>query len=154
MGKDNKDKRMYWVWSAIIQRCTNPNCKAYKNYGGRGISVCKEWRDFKNFIADVGEKPSPSHTLDRIDNDKGYFKSNVRWATRKEQVENRRTRKDEIVYKGETATQASIRLTGGKYKRLVSRRIKELGWGINKAFTEPHGKKAQAEARRSKRKRR
>lgn len=72
-------------------RCTNPNHNSYKHYGGRGIRVCDEWaQSFQSFYAHVGPKPSPDHTLDRIDNDRGYEPGNVRWATWKEQGENRR----------------------------------------------------------------
>lgn len=72
------------------QRCADKNDVSYAIYGGRGIKVCPEWRSFEKFIADVGEKPTPAHTLDRIDPDGDYEPGNVRWATRKEQSANRR----------------------------------------------------------------
>ncbi|HEY4451018.1 MAG TPA: hypothetical protein VGN13_05440 [Solirubrobacteraceae bacterium] len=68
----------------------NPNATGYANYGGRGIRICSRWDDFALFAVDVGEKPSPEHTLDRIDNDGGYEPGNVRWATPAEQQRNRR----------------------------------------------------------------
>lgn len=81
---------LYAIWCAIIQRCTNPNDPAYPNYGGRGITICDQWRhDFVAFRDHVGDPP-PDLTLDRIDNDRGYEPGNVRWATRAEQNRNRR----------------------------------------------------------------
>jgi hypothetical protein len=80
------------AWVNMLQRCENPNHKSYKNYGGRGIAVCERWHDFQAFVADVGPRPSPSLSLDRIDNDGGYEPGNVRWATRSEQNSNRRGR--------------------------------------------------------------
>jgi hypothetical protein len=81
----------YRAWKAMKTRCTNPNRADWKNYGGRGISVCERWAtSFENFLADVGPKPSPLHTLDRILNDGSYEPGNCRWATRGEQLKNKR----------------------------------------------------------------
>jgi hypothetical protein len=79
----------YNAWSDMIQRCTNPNVKCYPDYGGRGITVCERWFQFENFLADMGVKPSASHSLDRKDNDGNYELSNCRWATVHEQFYNR-----------------------------------------------------------------
>ena len=86
-------------WSGMRQRCLNPNNHAYKDYGGRGITVCARWLDnFPNFVEDVGERPTILHSLDRIDNDGNYTPDNCRWATKKEQAANRRARKPWTVW--------------------------------------------------------
>jgi hypothetical protein len=83
---------LYATWRSMRDRSNCKTDERYADYGGRGIKVCPEWDDFWVFVEDMGEKPSPMHTLDRIDNDKGYSKDNCRWATKLEQTENRRTR--------------------------------------------------------------
>lgn len=84
----------YAVWACMIQRCSNPNDAAYPNYGGRGIEVCDRWKTFAHFIDNMGVRPTSKHTLERIDNDKGYSPQNCTWASRTAQSRNQRTRKD------------------------------------------------------------
>jgi hypothetical protein len=82
---------LYQTWVAMKNRCLNPRNYAWKWYGARGISVCDRWcASFLDFIEDVGERPSPKHSIDRINNNGNYEPSNVRWATPAEQIQNRR----------------------------------------------------------------
>lgn len=79
----------YRSWQMMKNRCLNPNARDYAYYGGRGISVCERWLEFENFLADMGRRPTPLHTLDRKNPDGNYTPSNSRWATKQEQSRNR-----------------------------------------------------------------
>lgn len=114
-------------WASIKARCNNPENKSYHNYGGRGIEVCGEWlNDFDAFYAHIGDKPSSRHSIDRIDNDRGYEPGNVRWADWSTQLYNRRKhRRNTSGYKGVSwrkkekvfAVSLSTKMIG-TYKRL------------------------------------
>lgn len=80
----------FTTWAGMKTRCTNPNTKCWPHYGGRGIKVCERWMEFRNFLSDMGRKPSPKHSLGRIDNDGNYEPRNCRWETQKQQQKNRR----------------------------------------------------------------
>jgi hypothetical protein len=80
----------YGVWCAMLTRCYNQKSRSYPYYGARGISVCERWHDFGNFISDMGRRPSPRLTIDRMDNDGNYEPANCRWATKGQQMRNRR----------------------------------------------------------------
>ena len=83
---------LYATYQSMMDRCFNEKCKHYPNYGGAGISVCVRWIvDFWAFVDDVGEKPSPEHTMDRVNPFEDYHPNNIRWATREEQMLNRRS---------------------------------------------------------------
>lgn len=83
----------YNSYRCMLGRCNEPRTANYKNYGGRGITVCERWNNFENFLADMGLKPSPKHTIDRLDSSGNYEPSNCRWATYKEQNDPSRKRK-------------------------------------------------------------
>lgn len=90
-----KGTKEYAAWQSCKSRCFNPNYVSYEDYGGRGIKVCEDWEDsFQNFYKDMGDKPTPKHTLERLDVNGDYCKENCVWATYTEQSLNRRTRKD------------------------------------------------------------
>ncbi len=101
----NKDHPLYCRWKEMRKRCYKPYHKNYSSYGGKGITICEEWNDFWQFVADMGPHPSKKHTVDRIDNSKGYSKSNCRWATQKQQTDNRRIAHE--CYKGHPWTKES-----------------------------------------------
>ncbi len=95
--RNGKPSPTYISWQNMKARCQNPNHPDYKDYGGRGIEVCERWQDFTNFLEDMGEKPE-GLTLDRIDNNRNYESGNCRWATRKEQTQNRRDYKNQYFF--------------------------------------------------------
>ncbi len=115
----------YQSWSHMKRRCTDPNVKAWKDYGGRGIKVCDRWLEsFENFLADMGEKP-PGLTLDRKNNDGSYEPSNCRWATREEQAINKRRNGPQLSATAERDIVA--RMERGELVRLIA-----AHYGINK----------------------
>lgn len=87
-GRSRDD--IYHIWQNMKARCVNPNHQSFKDYGGRGIKVCDEWLKFENFLSDMGERPSKTHSLDRINNNGNYEANNCRWATRRQQCTNTR----------------------------------------------------------------
>jgi hypothetical protein len=91
MNQRGKRSSEYGTWAAMVQRCTNRNDKHWKDYGGRGIEIYRPWREsFECFFQHIGERPSPQYSLDRKNNEYGYFPGNVRWATWSEQNLNKR----------------------------------------------------------------
>lgn len=116
----------YRTWGRMIQRCTNPRHESYPNYGARGITVCDAWLDYRRFFADMGQKPSPKHSLERVNNELGYSKENCIWSTHQSQINNRRTTVF-IEMNGERIllTEA-CRRAGVKYGTAIGRKLKGL----------------------------
>ncbi len=128
----------YGVWLHMRDRCNNPRFEDYKNYGGRGITVCERWNDFTAFLADMGPRPSPKHSIDRICNDGNYEPGNCRWATKIEQVNN--TRQNHIVeFDGRTMNITQWSADTGLASWVITKRLK-LGWTPTDALTKPVNK--------------
>lgn len=91
---ESKKSPEYLIWGTMKARCHRPNAQGYYKYGARGITVCQEWRDsYEAFLRDMGRRPSPKHSIDRIDNNQGYSPQNCRWATATQQMCNTRATK-------------------------------------------------------------
>lgn len=127
----------YNVWGRMVQRCTNSNARDWGRYGGRGISVCAQWREsFEAFISDMGPRPTKEHTLDRINNDGNYEPSNCRWATRREQSVNKRTTRW-ITCRGLTLPLVEWSERMGISNTTISLRIDKYHWPVDKAIHTP-----------------
>lgn len=134
--------KIYNAWCHMIQRCTNVDDIGYKNYGGRGIKVCKRWRSFPNFLEDMGEPPTKKHSIHRIDNEGDYNKDNCEWATKKQQARNRRNN-HLITFNGKTQCVSELaEETRIPYNTLWAR-IYKLGWSVEKALTTPVRKRSK-----------
>lgn len=123
-------------WSSMMTRCYYKNSNRYNVYGAVGIGVCTQWHDFEIFLKDMGERPSKNHTLDRIDNAKGYEPGNVRWASKRDQAINRKTTKFFTINNETKCLKDWAKHYGINYIR-VYRRIFQLKWDIVKALTTP-----------------
>ena len=126
----------YVCWCKMKERCNNPSSKDFKYYGSRGISVCDEWNNsFEEFFSDMGKKPSKTHSIDRIDNSKGYYPNNCKWATKSEQANNTRQNLN-ITIDGCTKTASQWANTYGISKAAMYQRL-HRGWSPIKAITTP-----------------
>lgn len=133
----------YRSWSHMLTRCNNRKHGGYRSYGGRGITVIPRWRDFSEFVKDMGQPPGDGRfSLDRIDNNKGYSPENCRWATRVQQARNRSDTRM-ITFRGETKCLAEWVATEGGYgvyQQLVNARL-ALGWSLSLALKTPPKKR-------------
>lgn len=122
----------YRAWRSMIARC-QPNAWCRKQYADRGITVCSQWRyDYDAFLSHVGRRPSSSHQLDRINNDRGYEPGNVRWATVTEQARNRQSNRT-YTYDGEQLTVRQIADKVNMPWRRIDRRLR-AGWSVERAI--------------------
>lgn len=112
----------YRIWAGICQRCNNSKRNEFNRYGGSGITLCAEWREsFSAFYQALGPRPSPRHSVDRIDNSKGYEPRNVRWATPEQQAQNSSIARP-VTYRGRTMTVSEwARETGIGFTTLIAR---------------------------------
>ncbi len=122
----------YDAWTSMRKRCLNPERSEYRNYGERGIKICEEWlNSFEAFLDDMGPRPTKTHTLERIDNEKGYEPDNCCWETRKQQCRNKRT--NVIVrYRGKDWVLCELAEHLGIGRSTLSYRIRQ-GWPIEQA---------------------
>ena len=124
---------LYGVWKTMKSRCLNPKASSFKNYGGRGITVCMAWQEsFETFLKDVGERPTTKHSLERRKNDLGYQPGNVVWATRMERARNRRNN-TLITHNGLTMTLTEWAEKIGMNRSALMSRVKK--WGVAQALT-------------------
>lgn len=128
------NKAEYAIWLGMRNRCYTPSVKSYANYGGRGITVCPEWRDsFEQFYKDMGDRPTAKHSIDRINNEGNYEPGNCRWVTHKEQCNNRRGNIP-LEYNGKTQTPAQWSRELGLSRATIIQRL-SYGWTVERTLS-------------------
>ncbi len=134
----------YRIWCDIKKRCTNPRSKSWPDYGGRGITMCWRWlHSFEAFLADMGLRPSPQHTIERLDNDLGYSPLNCVWVIRAEQMRNMSTNY-RITFEGRTQCLAAWAEELKVPAERIWNRLYNLHWSVKDAFTLPNHAKNPA----------
>lgn len=127
----------YRAWGAMLSRCLNPRMNNFKDYGGRGITVCDRWRhSYEAFLADVGRRPSTEHSLHRIDNDGHYEKGNVVWALLIEQNTHKRSNRL-LTFGGVTQSLSMWARATGLNPEALGKRLNQAGWSLERALTTP-----------------
>lgn len=126
----------YRTWSNMLTRCYNPNYYLYHRYGGRGISVCQRWQhSFSNFLEDMGKRPGPKYSIDRIDCDGDYSPENCRWATQKQQMRNCSINRWLTDSDGETLCIKDMAKKHGIKPTTLHMRLDVYGWSLDDALT-------------------
>jgi hypothetical protein len=126
----------YQIWAQIIQRCFNPNHPKYENYGARGIDMDPRWRkSFSTFLAELGKRPSRKYSVERVDNDKGYWPDNVRWDTVKNQSRNKTTSRL-VEYKGKEIPLPELAEKAGIPRKRFQARL-DGGMSVEEAVKRP-----------------
>lgn len=128
----------YTAWQNMLARCARKNHPSYPRYGGRGVTVCERWQDFRNFLDDMGEKPT-GKSIDRINNDGAYEPGNCRWSTQREQCRNI-ARNRLITFRGETRCVSEWAEVLGLNVSSINYRL-SAGWTDERALTEPMRKR-------------
>lgn len=126
----------YRAWQAMFTRCTNRKHDSYHRYGGRGITVCKRWVSFTRFLSDMGWRPTSKHSVDRVNNNKGYSPSNCRWSTIAEQSRNRENNKY-LTFSGTRMTVTDWAQRLGMPQSTLWYRLVRLKWSVKKALATP-----------------
>jgi hypothetical protein len=126
----------YSIWMGMRVRCRDPKAKDYPRYGGRGIKVCERWEIFENFLTDMGERPSPDHSVERDDNDGHYEPGNCQWSTPKDQNRNMRTN-FVVEYQGTKMILKDAAEKAGLNYYTVWSRIARQGWSVADALSKP-----------------
>lgn len=134
------NKPEYGVWEAMLARCANSKNASYKDYGARGIFVCESWKKFDNFIADMGQRPTSYHTIERVNNDGPYSPANCRWATRKEQQNNIRSNRY-LTVDGVCKTVSEWSATTAVSAAVIHNRLYR-GWSEKDAVYTPNQRKS------------
>ena len=133
-SKHGRDQ-MYDAWRSMHRRCGDNGHVSYADYGGRGIYVCERWQSFDLFFEDMGERPSSAHTLERMDNDGPYSPENCKWATQKEQHNNKRSNRL-VTYQGIEMTVTQLAERVGIDRHVIYQRLK-YGYTVDEAVTKP-----------------
>lgn len=135
-ARKGKLTKEYNTWASMLDRCYNPNNDQFEDYGARGITVCERWHEYANFFEDMGNKPTPKHTIERIDNDGNYCPENCKWDTRKNQNRNKRNNRI-LTVQGITGCMIELCEHFGISIQTASARLNGMGWSVEDTFLTP-----------------